>query len=162
MKELVYSCLDKLGIPYQVTLHDPVYTIADMEALGLDKEGLICKNLFIRDSKGKRHFLVVADENTHVNLKFLGDTLGVGKLSFASDQRLGKYLGVTVGAVSPFGLLNDSEHTVTVVLDQNLLGRERLGVHPNDNTATVWLSWRSLVYFIDAQGNERLTTKLSY
>ena len=153
MNELVYERLTALSIPYEVTDHAPVYTMEDMDAQGLHDLGVLCKNLFVRDAKGKRHFLVVAREDTPVDLRTLGERLEAGKLSFASAQRLEKYLGVTTGAVSPFGLLHDTERAVTVVLDQSLQGEARLGIHPNDNTATVWLSWDALQKFIDAQEN---------
>lgn len=153
MREEIDRRLTQLGISYEITEHAPVYTMEDMAAQGLRELGSLCKNLFLRDAKGKRHALVIADEDTRVDLRALGEKLGWGKLSFASAQRLEQYLGVTTGAVSPFALLRESAREVTVVLDQALKGRDRLGVHPNDNTATLWLSWEGLTTFLAAQGN---------
>lgn len=144
MKQIVLDFLKNENIPFEMTEHEPVYTMEDMERVGLDKLGTICKNLFIRDAKGKRHFLITADNDTQVNLKELGAKLDAGKVSFASAERLEKYLGVTAGCVSPFGVLNDTEHCVTVVLDKKLEGKERLGIHPNEHDATVWISYNSL------------------
>jgi len=144
MKQIVLDFLKNENIPFEITEHEPVYTMEDMERVGLDKLGTICKNLFIRDAKGKRHFLITADNDTQVNLKELGAKLDAGKVSFASAERLEKYLGVTAGCVSPFGVLNDTEHCVTVVLDKKLEGKERLGIHPNEHDATVWISYKSL------------------
>ena len=144
MKQIVLDFLKNEYIPFEMTEHEPVYTMEDMERVGLDKLGTICKNLFIRDAKGKRHFLITADNDTQVNLKELGAKLDAGKVSFASAERLEKYLGVTAGCVSPFGVLNDTEHCVTVVLDKKLEGKERLGIHPNEHDATVWISYNSL------------------
>ena len=101
LKQFVYDYLDSLQIPYEVNEHEAVYTMEDMERLGLDQLGTICKNLFIRDAKGKKHFLITADNDTRIDLKELGSVLGAGKVSFASAERLEKYLGVTAGCVSP-------------------------------------------------------------
>lgn len=154
MKEKVFAFLDSCGIPYQVTEHPAVYTMADMDALGLDKMGIIPKNLFLRDGKGKQHFLVCAAENTLVNLKELGEKLQVKKLGFASAERLMEHLGVAPGSVSPLGILNDATHAVTVIFDSNLAGAPKLGVHPNDNTATVWLGFDDLQKVIHTAGNQ--------
>ena len=101
VRKKVYEALDKMNIKYEVVEHEPVYTMEDMDRLGLTKKGTLCKNLFLRDAKGKRHFLVTADENTKVDLKSLGKKLGAGNLSFASEERLEKYLGLKQGSVTP-------------------------------------------------------------
>lgn len=154
MRQTVIDFLEKENIPYEITEHEPVYTMDDMVKEGLDKLGTLCKNLFIRDAKGKRHFLILADNDTKVDLRELGTKLEAGKVSFASAERLEKYLGVTAGCVSPFGVLNDAEHCVTVVLDKKLEGKERLGVHPNEHSATVWISFASLLGAIEKIGNK--------
>jgi len=160
MKQIVLDFLKNENIPFEITEHEPVYTMEDMERVGLDKLGTICKNLFIRDAKGKRHFLITADNDTQVNLKELGAKLDAGKVSFASAERLEKYLGVTAGCVSPFGILNDAEHCVTVVLDKKLEGKERLGIHPNEHDATVWISYNSLLSVINKIGNDVVIIEL--
>lgn len=154
MKQKVYDFLNSQNINFDVKDHEAVYTMEEMQTAGLDKLGTICKNLFIRDQKGKKHFLITADDATHINLKDVGVKLEAGKVSFASAERLEKYLGVTTGCVSPLGILNDAEHAVTVVLDKKLVGIDRLGVHPNDNTSTLFLSFDSLVKAIEAVGND--------
>lgn len=153
MKQKVYEFLNNQNIKYEVTDHAPVYTMEEMQAEGLDKLGTICKNLFIRDQKGKKHFLITADNDTHINLKEIGAKLEAGKVSFASAERLEKYLGVTAGCVSPLGVLNDADHAVTVVLDKKLEGNDRLGVHPNQNDSTVFLSFTDLVKIIENLDN---------
>lgn len=160
MKQKVLEFLREENIPFEVTEHEPVYTMEDMERIGLDQLGTICKNLFIRDAKGKRHFLITADNDTVINLKELGARLDAGKVSFASAERLEKYLGVTAGCVSPFGVLNDTEHVVTVVFDKKLEGKERLGVHPNEHSATVWISFSDLLNVIKKLGNQVVITEL--
>ena len=83
-KQRVYDALNKLGIKYEVVEHEPVHTMEDMDRLGLPEKGTLCKNLFLRDAKGKRHFLITCDENAKVDLKSLGRQLGAGNLSFAT------------------------------------------------------------------------------
>ena len=141
-KQRVYDALDKLGIKYEVVEHEPVHTMEDMDRLGLPEKGTLCKNLFLRDSKGKRHFLVTADEKTKIDLKALGRTLGAGTLS------LEKYLGLKQGSVSPFGLMNDTDHAVEFFIDKSLSRCKSLGIHPLENTATVFLSFKDLDKFL--------------
>lgn len=160
MKQKVYDFLNGAGIAYEVTEHAPVYTMEDMEAQGLLKLGTVCKNLFIRDAKGKRHFLITAHNDTKINLKELGETLGAGRVSFASVERLAKYLGVTAGCVSPLGVLNDADHAVTVVFDEKLVGEARIGVHPNDHSATLFLSFDDLTAAVKSLGNTVMVIKL--
>ena len=83
-KQRVYDALNRLGIKYEVVEYEPVHTMEDMDRLGLPQKGTLCKNLFLRDAKGKRHFLVTCDEKKKVDLKALSRTLGAGNLSFAS------------------------------------------------------------------------------
>lgn len=147
-KKRVYDALDKMKIKYEAVEHEPVYTMEDMDRLGLTKKGTLCKNLFLRDSKGKRHFLVTADENTKIDLKNLSRQLGAGNLSFASEERLEKYLGLKQGSVTPFGLMNDTDHAVEFFIDKSLSRCKSLGIHPLENTATVFLSYKDLDKFL--------------
>lgn len=143
-RQKVYDHLEATGVSYQVSEHPAVYTIEEMERLNLDKIGGIVKNLFLRDAKGKRHFLVMLRQDKKVDLKELQGKIGSTPLRFASPERLMKYLGLEKGAVSPFGALNDRDHAVEVVIDEDLKDFALLGVHPNDNTATVWISYPDL------------------
>ena len=147
-KQRVYDALEQLKIKYEVVEHEPVHTMEDMDRLGLPQKGTLCKNLFLRDAKGKRHFLVTCDEKKTVDLKTLGRQLGAGNLSFASEDRLEKYLGLKQGSVSPFGLMNDTEHAVEFFIDRDLSRCKSLGIHPLENTATVFLSFKDLDKFL--------------
>ena len=102
-KEEVKVFLKEKGIPFRWVEHKAVYTIEEMEELGLEKMEETAKNLFLRDQKGKNHFLVVIRADKQANLKELGEKLGGVRLSFASEERLEKYLGLKKGAVTPFG-----------------------------------------------------------
>lgn len=152
-KEEIRQMLEDKTIGFRMLEHPAVYTMQEMQALGILREGRVCKNLFLRDQKGKQHFLVSLPEEKQVSLKTLGERLGGQKLSFASEERLQKYLGVTHGAVSPLGVLNDETHSVTVVLDSEILQWDAIGVHPNDNTATIWLTPEALRSILDKAGN---------
>ena len=151
-KQEIKAFLEGKNIPFEWVEHKAVYTIEEMEELGLESMDEIAKNLFLRDQKGKRHFLVVVQGLKQVNLKELGEKLGT-KLSFASEERLEKYMGLKKGAVTPLGILNDENCTVEVYMDEDLCKLERIGVHPNDNTASVYLSPADLLNIIKEHGN---------
>ena len=138
MKQKVYDALAAAGIEYERVDHPPVFTIEEMDALELPHPEAVVKNLFLRDAKGKRHFLVVLPGHRQADLRTLGERLGT-KLSFASEERLEKYLGLTKGSVTPLGVLNDEDRAVELIFDEELKTMPLLGVHPNHNTATVFL-----------------------
>ena len=132
IQKAVTDALDSLDIDYEITEHPPVYTIDEMKNLGITHKGDVVKNLFLRDAKGKRHFLVVLDKDKRADLKALQEQLSCSKLSFASEERLKKHLGLSRGSVTPLGILNDAQGMVELVFDRDLIGRRRLGVHPNN------------------------------
>jgi Ala-tRNA(Pro) deacylase len=149
----VFEKLDELKIKYEVINHPAVYTIDEMDKLGVTKLDNVCKNLFLRDYKGKRHFLVILDKDKQADLKRIRKQLGTTALSFASEERLEKYLQLSKGAVTPFGVINDVNCAVEVVFDKDLVGRRSLGFHPNENTATVWISFEDIKEVIEQNGN---------
>lgn len=153
-KEEVTSLLDTMGIRYEMVEHEPVYTIADMQELGLDKAGKIPKNLFLRNANGKEHYLLVMENDRETDLGAIKDMIGSTRLSFASEQRLEKYLGLAKGAVTPFGVINDVNREVKVIFDKGLKDGEVIGVHPNTNTATIYLSLKDLKSVVVKNGNE--------
>jgi len=154
-QEKVFEMLNALNIKYQLIKHPAVFTVEDIDALSLNitQYGDVCKNLFLRDAKGKRHFLVVLDKDKQADLKSIQKQLGCTRLSFASEERLFKYLHLEKGEVTPLGIINDPDAFVEVVLDKDLAGKNKLGFHPNDNTATVWISFDALKRIIEQNGN---------
>lgn len=154
--EEILNKLNELEITFEKVDHKPVYTIEEMDELGPDffKGACICKNLFMRDQKGKRHFLYVLREDKRANLSELATKIGSTKLSFASDERLKKYLNVEKGAVTPLAVLFDVENAVEVILDKDLLKEDTLGVHPGVNTSTILLKSNDLVKYIESNGNK--------
>ena len=147
----LYAYLDGMGISYEVEEHAPVFTIDEMRELGI--KGSVCKNLFLRDAKGRQHFLVVLPGDRQADLGALAAALGSSKLSFASEERLMKHLGLTKGSVTPLAVIQDPDHPVQVLLDESLTGMDRLGVHPLVNTATLWISGADLLRFVRSCGN---------
>jgi Ala-tRNA(Pro) deacylase len=150
----IYQVLAELGISYKKYEHPPVFTVEDADLHRGEMHGGMSKNLFLRNKKGKRHYLLVMESSRQVEIKKVQGLLGESSLSFASPERLQKYLGLTPGAVSPFGIINDTEHAVTVVVDAGLLRHETLHYHPNDNTATLAISTEDFRRFLAASGNE--------
>lgn len=153
-EEKLYEVLDKLEIKYTRYEHEPVYTVEEAENLNIDIPGQHCKNLFLRNKKGDTHYLVIADSEKHIDIKSLSKQIGGGNLSFASDERLLKHLGLKTGAVSPFGLINNLEKNVLVLIDRNLTDKSIVNFHPNVNTATIGVSYADLERFIKWHGNK--------
>ena len=153
-KESILNKLDELNIPYEIINHPPVYTIKEMEDLNLNKKGHIVKNLFLKNSNGKKHYLVVLKGDKKADLKSIRSQINSTALSFASEERLEKHLGLLKGAVTPLGIINDNDHSVNVVLDEDLKNEKIIGVHPNVNTATVFITFDDLLKFINTFGNE--------
>ena len=149
----VFSVLKSLGIEYTVHNHPPVYTVEEAEEHWGNIKGTHCKNLFVRNKKGKRHYLVILESRKRADLKHLNAQLGEDRLSFASPERLKRYLDLEPGAVSPFGLINDSNKEVQVVLDKDLKEADWVSFHPNDNTATVTIAYKDFEKFLEWCGN---------
>ena len=134
--------------------HAAVMTVAESELLVPTLPGAKTKNLFLRDKKGLKHFLVTIPAALSVNLNQLGDLLGAGRLGFASADRLLTHLGVTPGSVSMLGLVNDTAHNVKFVMDQSLWDAPAVQAHPLINTATMIVPHADLVRFLAATGHE--------
>ena len=152
-EERVYEVLGELGVSFTRYEHPPVYTVEEAEKHWTEIIGAHCKNLFLRNKKGKRHYLVILEASKVADLKSLNKLLGEDRLSFASEQRLMRYLGLEKGAVSVFGLINDRENQVKVVIDDDLKKAEAVNFHPNVNTATVGISLPDFERFLAWCGN---------
>ena len=155
MTEQAQSILDLLkdrDISFQVVEHNPVYTIDEMLQLNLPNPEAIAKNLFVRDDKKRNYYLIVAREEKRVELKSLRKKIDARPLTFASETDLNEILSLSRGAVSPFGILNDKEKKVKVILDQSFQD-SLMGIHPNDNTATVWVHTADLAALLTEHGN---------
>ena len=153
-REKVFETLKKLGITFEVYEHPPLDTIEIALEYWKDIEATHCKNLFFRNHKGNRHYLVIIQDTTPFDIHSLEKQLKQGKLSFGSEQRLMKYLGVKPGSVSPFGLINDSALHVYLFLDKNLQSAEKISFHPNDNTASLVLKYSDFIKYLEFMGNQ--------
>ena len=151
-KEL-YDILEKLSISFEYHEHPPIPTIEAARVYWQEYNSGRCKNIFFRNHKGDRHYLVILEHLRQLDIHDLEKKLKQGKLSFASDKRLRKYLGVDPGSVSPFGLINDFERNIHVFIDAKLNDSQRLAFHPNINTATLVVSKKDFLRFLDNVGN---------
>ncbi len=153
----VFEALDKLKIKYKVFNHQAVYTVEEADNLNLEIDGNTNKSLFLRNSKGNNHYLVLMNGKKKMDIVKLQNLLNETRLSFASPERLLKYLKLTPGSVSPFGLINDVNHEVNVVVDTQLLNYKTLAFHPNINTQTLSLEIEDFKKYLESTGN-----KISY
>jgi len=149
----LYALLKQLDISFEYIEHPPAPTIEIARQYWAGHDAKHCKNLFFRNHKGNRHYLVILDCDCDMDIHSIEKKLHQGKLSFASEKRMERYLGVKPGSVTPFGLIHDEGHHVHVFLDKNLRQAERLSFHPCDNTASLIISYTDFVRFMDYTGN---------
>lgn len=149
----VLARLAELGIPCERYEHPPIATGDEGLVHWEGIDAVHCKNLFVRNQKGTRHYLVILPVEKRADLRFVSEQVGDGKLSFASAERLHKYLGVTPGSVSPFGLIHDHERHVRVYLDRDLKQASRISFHPNLNTRTLVLAFVDFERFLASTWN---------
>ncbi len=152
-EQQVRDALSALAIPFERYEHPPVATATEADVHWAGIEAAHCKNLFLRNQKGTRHYLVIVKHQKRADLRAVADQIGDGKLSFASPERLMTHLGVTPGSVSPFGLINDETREVRVFLDRDLQGAERISFHPNINTVTFVLAFADFERFLATRKN---------
>lgn len=154
-KQEIYALLNARNIWHEVTEHRAVFNMAEAAEIQLPYPEADAKNLFIRDDKKRNYYLITVKGDKRVDLKAFRQQHGTRPLTFASDQNLMDILGLISGAVTPLGLLNDREHKVTFCLDKSFLeGTDLIGVHPNDNTATVWLKTQDLLQLLEENGTQ--------
>lgn len=149
----VYCILKNLSIPFDYYEHPPVPTVEEASKYWIDIEAAHCKNLFFRNHKGNRHYLVIFDYKQNLNIRDLEQKLKQGKLSFASEKRMLKYLGVTPGSVSPMGLIHDKDNHVYLFIDKNLEQASRISFHPNLNTASLVIPFEGFIKYLNFTGN---------
>lgn len=151
--EIVFKTLQNLDIQYEVFYHPPTPSVDDALRYWDKINATHCKNLFFRNHKGNRHYLVLFHYLQQLNIRDLELCLKQGKLSFASPERMMRYLGLKPGSVSPFGIINDTNNHVHLFIDNQLLKADKLSFHPNDNTATLVVSIKDFLSFLEKSGN---------
>ncbi len=149
----LYELLKKLDIDFEYVEHPEAPTIKIAKQFWAGHDAKHCKNLFFRNHKGNQHYLVLLDCDQNMDIHSIEKILKQGKLSFASPERLMRYLGVTPGSVTPFGLINDKDHHVIVFIDSTLKNAERLSFHPCINTASLMIKKEDLLKFLDYYTN---------
>ena len=154
-KQEIYDFLKAQGIKYEAVEHKAVFNMAEMTEVTLPYPEADAKNLFVRDDKKRNYYLITVRGTKRVDLNEFRQKYGTRRLSFASDADLLAYLGLTPGSVTPLGLLNDAECKVQFFIDEKFLHPDALiGVHPNDNTASIFLKAADLLNIIAAHGNK--------
>lgn len=149
----VYQTLNQLNIEFDYYEHPPVPTVEAASKYWAGISSAHCKNLFFRNHKGDKHYLVVFDYTQILNIRDLEIRLKQGKLSFASTQRMMKYLGLEPGSVSPFGLIHDVQNHVHLFIDKNLEAAKHISFHPNLNTASLVIALPDFIRYLEHVGN---------
>jgi Ala-tRNA(Pro) deacylase len=150
----IYKFLDERRIEYERHDHPPVYTVEDVDRLVPPLDAAKTKSLFLRDTKGLRHFLVIVRGEKRVDLKALPNLLKSSRLRFGSPGRLKKYLGVDPGSVSLFAVVNDVDMAVEIIMDSALWKSDAFQFHPLVNTSTLVISRDNAKRFLDTTGHD--------
>ncbi|MBP2623669.1 prolyl-tRNA synthetase associated domain-containing protein [Streptococcus oricebi] len=153
-EEWIYAKLDEMGIVYERLDHEPIMSVIEAAEKGIVLPGCQVKNLFLRNKKGRRFYLVILPDEKIADLKQLAELLGEKGLSFASDERLEELLEVKPGAVTPFGLAFDRDKKVQVIIDETVPLDAQVGFHPFVNTTTLNIAYSDLLRFLDWTGHE--------
>lgn len=151
--EVVFNALDSLNIKYDIFKHPPIPTIEEALVYWKDIKAAHCKNLFLRNHKGSSHYMVIFEHTQKLAIRELEQKLKQGKLSFASEMRMLKYLNLKGGSISPFGLINDVDNHTYLFIDENILNSKFISFHPNDNRMTLVLSLNNFIKYLDWVGN---------
>jgi len=151
-KEETYQYLKEHNVAFEITEHGAVFNMEELKSVELPYPEADAKNLFVRDDKRWNYYLITVKGDKRVDLKDFRRKHELRPLTFASADELMEIMKLYPGAVSPLGLLNDGEHKVKFYLDE-AFGTGLIGVHPNDNTATIWLQSSDLIRIIKEHGN---------
>ena len=154
-KQEMYDFIKNKNIWYEITEHKAVFNMDELSEIEIPYPEYDAKNLFVRDDKKRNYYLITVKGNKRVDLKEFRNNNNTRPLSFASEQDLMSIMNLIAGSVTPLGLLNDNELKVIFYLDKDFLnGKQIIGVHPNDNTATLWLKVTDLIDIIQEHGNQ--------
>lgn len=151
-KEQIYEYLDNMNIWYEILNHKAVFNMDDISKIDLPYPEADAKNLFVRDDKKKNYYLITIKGNRKINLKEFRKKYNTRPLSFASSDKLINILKLEPGSVTPFGLLNDKENKTVLFIDKYFIKLNLIGIHPNDNKATLWLKTSDLISIMKNNG----------
>lgn len=154
-KKQIYEYIKNKQIWYEITEHKAVYSMSEISEVEIPYPESDAKNLFVRDDKKENYYLITVRGNKRVNLKEFRKENNTRPLSFASEKELKEIIQILPGSVSPLGILNDTKNKVKVFLDKEFIEKtDIIGIHPNDNTATIWLKTQDLINIIKEHGNK--------
>ena len=154
-KKQIYEYIKNKQIWYEITEHKAVYSMSEISEVEIPYPEADAKNLFVRDDKKENYYLITVRGNKRVNLKEFRKENNTRPLSFASEKELKEIIQILPGSVSPLGILNDKKNKVKVFLDKEFIEKtDIIGIHPNDNTATIWLKTKDLINIIKEHGNK--------
>ena len=159
--EYLYKLLKDLKIEFKIFEHPPLFTVNDAKKYRENMHGFHTKNLFLRDKK-KKNYLVIAHEDSLIDLTLLTERIRSSRLSFGSKERLFEELGVFPGAVSPLSVVNNKKKDINIFLDAEMLGQDTIFCHPLVNDRTISLSYNSLLIYFDYLGLSFETVNLSF
>lgn len=152
-KQEVYDFIKSKNIWYEITEHEAVFSMEELGNVEIPYPEYDAKNLFVRDDKKRNYYLITVRGNKRVNLKEFKKNNNTRNLSFASENDLMDIMNLKPGSVSPLGLLNDKDLKVKFYIDKDFMkDRQIIGIHPNDNTATIWLKIEDLIDIINENG----------
>lgn len=152
-QEIVYQALDELNIEYEYYESPRDFSSEDDGEFWRRIGACRCKNLFMRNHKGNQHYLLIADYYSDIDIHAIEHKLKQGKLSFASQERIDKWIKGVIGAISVFSLLNDEQNHTIVFVDKTLLEKQRLTFLPNRLNALISISVADFVKILDYSGN---------
>lgn len=160
IEEKVYETLKKLNIEYEIYKHHQAHTMEEIDDVQKQIGGIYCKNLFLRNSKGDINYLVLVNGEKKVDTKSLAKNINSTRLSFNSSEKLMELMQLTPGSVGPFGLLNNEDKNIQVLIDEETVQAKRISFHPNNNAKTVVISYEGLVKYLEYVGNSFSVIKL--
>ena len=156
-----YDLLDRLGVEYERIDHEPAMTMEDCKEVDQLLEAVICKNLFLCNRQKTAFYLLMIPDTKVFHTKDLSAQIGSARLSFAKPEYMEEFLDITPGSVSVMGLMNDKEHRVQLLIDEDVLDGEYIGCHPCINTSSIRFKVKDLVEkVIPAMGHDFVKVKL--
>ena len=154
-KQEIYDFIKSKNIWHEIAEHKAVFNMNELSEIEVPYPEYDAKNLFVRDDKKRNYYLITVKGDKRVDLKEFRRQNNTRPLSFASEQELMSIMNLIAGSVTPLGMLNDKELKVAFYLDKDFLnGKQIIGIHPNENTATLWLKVEDLISIIKEHGNE--------
>ena len=154
-KQEIYDFIKNKNIWYEITEHKAVFNMSELSKIEIPYKEYDAKNLFVRDDKKRNYYLITVRGDKQLDLKEFSNKNNIRRLSFASEKDLYDIMKLKAGSVTPLGLLNDKDLKVTFYLDKTFLsGKKIIGIHPNDNTATIWLKVQDLISIIREHKNK--------